>query len=209
MPLALPHLASQHGLALSCRVQRNFFALPSQRAWLPPPPSLLQSKLFALMHSGLAFRYSRWQHTALSQAATVALAAAQTAWCDVCAAPDGAPQRGMRRLADFLTNCHALPLPWEAPPGFEQQRGSTAAEGLPAGSACKSSATGGGAAAAGASAASGGSEPGGPAWLIVPDSLDACRLLLTWAQVNRLPMPACACFLGRPARAYGWLGLWS
>lgn len=52
----------------------------------PPPLSTprQQSKLFALLHAGLAFRYSRWQHTAALQTALVAAAMAQTAWNCPC-----------------------------------------------------------------------------------------------------------------------------
>ncbi|KAL4422306.1 hypothetical protein ABPG75_008503 [Micractinium tetrahymenae] len=139
-----------------------------------------ESKLFALMHSGLAFRYSRWQHTALSQTVAVAAAAAQTAWYDVCAVPGGTTRHGMRRLAEFLTNCHALPLPWEPAPGLAPAQGSPTGEAAPAGGGSGSASN-----LLGPSGAAGSGSGGAasPVLLAVPDILDACRLLLTWSQL--------------------------
>ncbi len=42
--------------------------------------TVVQTKLFALLHAGLAFRYTRWQHTAAVQTVLLGLAAAHTAW---------------------------------------------------------------------------------------------------------------------------------
>jgi hypothetical protein len=142
---------------------------------LPPcsPPGL-QSKLFALMHAGLAFRYSRWQHTAVLQTVLVAVAASQTSWQDVCtraelAAPGG---RATTQLAArLLTSTHWLGL-YPTP-----EAAASADAGSP-------------------DAAAGGCWPlMGP-----PDHLDACRLLLAWVQASGAAPPASACPQPRAAR---------
>lgn len=111
------------------------------------------------------------------------IAAAQASVTGACFTHDSAMQSGMHRLANLLTNVHTMPLPWEAPPGLELQPSSTLEGASPASSGFSSL---GGAASAGPAAGSSGSEHSGNSRLAVPDSLDACRLLLTWVQASWL-----------------------
>lgn len=141
-----------------------------------------------MLHFGLAFRYSRWQHTALWQAAAVAAAATQTAWGGVCDASRGATSPGMRRLAAFLTSCHTMPLPWEEPSGWDEpHRADVTEEAAPTkGGAYSATERRAGSAGSCRSDAGGSGTPPSPAGLDVPGSLDVCRLLLNWSQVGTL-----------------------
>jgi hypothetical protein len=110
------------------------------------------------MHAGLAFRYSRWQHSAVLQTVLVAVAASQTSWQDVCtraelAAPGG---RATTQLAArLLTSTHWLGLY----PTPEAAASADAGSPEAAAAAC---------------------------WPLMgpPDHLDACRLLLAWVQAS-------------------------
>lgn len=140
----------------------------------PPPPFATprqQSKLYALLHSGLAFRYSCWQHTAALQALLVAVAAGLTTRSGPCTHPALEP----------------LQPEWTA----QQAATLLTSSGLPAYAA---------AAAAGNGASVGGGEGGEggalPLLLSVPAGINACVLVLTWAQVGPRP----------PAPAMLWLG---
>ncbi|KAI3424734.1 hypothetical protein D9Q98_008123 [Chlorella vulgaris] len=95
---------------------------------------LTESKLFALAHAGLAFRFCRWQHTAALQTLLVALLASHTAWQDPCSQPEllvgHAHQRPtLRQAADTLTNMHWLPLQLLADPGSECNDSSSSSRG--------------------------------------------------------------------------------
>lgn len=147
-------------LCLACQLP------PLSRAAVCPVPLRRcprpQSKLFALTHAGLAFRYARWQHAAALQTALLAAAAAQTSYQDVCGRPDlASPARGrplVQHLAAMLTNAHLLPL--RPTPGAGGGQGGTEAQ------------------------------PGGPHLLVLPAQLDACPLLLTWLQASCGGLPA-------------------
>lgn len=152
--------------------------LPLPAAPLPPLPAPPQSKLFALLHAGLAYRYSRWQQTAALQTALVAAAMAQTAWQDVCRAPPLASPTGrhtVRTAASLLTNAHLLPLVYTAPASEPGSGGS-----------------GGGGSE---------EEEGGPLLLQVPEGVDQCRLLLTWVQASSVLAEPCLPRIALPLTA--------
>lgn len=106
-------------------------ALPCKSAlFLPPAASthpcrpaafpLPQSKLFALLHAGLAFRYPRWQQTAMLQTILTVVAVAQTHFHDICTHSELASPAGrwtVDKVATLLTNCNWLPLA-PAPPAM-------------------------------------------------------------------------------------------
>ena len=65
------------------------------------------------MHAGLAFRYPRWQQTAVLQSILTVLAVAQTHFHDICTRSELASPAGkwtVDKLATLLTNCNWLPL---------------------------------------------------------------------------------------------------
>ena len=133
----------------------------------PPPHSPQQSRIFALLHTGLAFRYARWQHTAALQAVLVGVAAARSAADGVCARAELAAHAGRlsaRQVAALLTGMHLLPVPLVQPGNATSSL--TACEG----------AGGGGASCA--------SEAARLLLPEVPPHVDACRLLLFWAQAS-------------------------
>jgi hypothetical protein len=70
----------------------------------------VQTKLFALAHAGLTFRYVRWQHTAALQALLLAVSAAQTHLQGVCWQLNAASSADLRQAATALTNLHLLPF---------------------------------------------------------------------------------------------------
>ncbi|PSC68197.1 gamma-tocopherol methyltransferase isoform A [Micractinium conductrix] len=127
---------------------------------------LSESRIFALLHTGLAFRYARWQHTAALQAVLVGVAAARSAADGVCARAELAAHAGRlsaRQVAALLTGMHLLPVPLVQPGNATSSL--TACEG----------AGGGGASCA--------SEAARLLLPEVPPHVDACRLLLFWAQI--------------------------
>ncbi|PRW45549.1 hypothetical protein C2E21_6053 [Chlorella sorokiniana] len=80
---------------------------------LPLVALVAESKLFALLHAGLAFRYPRWQQTAALQSILTVLAGAQTHFHDICTHSELASPAGrwtVDKLAALLTNCNWLPL---------------------------------------------------------------------------------------------------
>jgi hypothetical protein len=167
-------------------------ALPLHR---PPPGTSLpqQSKLFALAHAGLAFRFCRWQHTAALQTLLVALLASHTAWQDPCSQPEllaeHAHQRPtLRQAADTLTNMHWLPLQLLADPGSECNDSSSSSSSSSRYSVVH--------------AAGGAKEAQLP--FVPPLQTDACWLLLTWLQASLHcghPCSACSGMRGAQAAA--------
>ena len=91
---------------------------PSTPAALPTSLPLPQSKLFALLHAGLAFRYPRWQQTAALQSILTVVAVAHTHFHDICTRSELASPAGrwtVDKLSTLLTNCNWLPLAPAAP----------------------------------------------------------------------------------------------